>query len=116
MKIITLEPDFPCSKLGDEEVTLTIKLNNQLIVSTVLLGIKPILSGDISDNFKIGKASKLIGKKLIIFSNVTDWREDTDIIEISYILKCGSFEQITKQNNTVKDKETIEYRVYYDFT
>ncbi len=74
---------------GDGQVRLTVIVGEkQFGTSIVYLGHDAIANGDI-DQLKLGEGKDLRGKELVVYTLVTDIRNNTDEVAVTWILNGG---------------------------
>jgi hypothetical protein len=74
---------------GDEQVRLTVLVGErQFGSSVVFLDEKVIANGDI-DGLKVGEGRELRGTELVVYTMVTDIRDNTDDVSVTWVLTGG---------------------------
>jgi hypothetical protein len=74
---------------GDGQVRLTVIVGErQFGTSIVYIGHDAVANGDI-DRLKLGEGDKLHGKDLTVYTLVTDVRNNTDDVAVTWILNGG---------------------------
>ncbi|QDU66396.1 hypothetical protein [Engelhardtia mirabilis] len=112
MREAALEADY---QLGAEPVLLTVTIGNgQFGTSLVRLNSAEKCRGDIGD-LELGKPGSLKGKKVRVKSVVTDVRDETNRLTVTYKLAGGAQDQTFVSTGVVEnDGDSMLFRAIFN--